>query len=226
MQASRRTSSECPRRAVPPLPRVSAAGGARLRSAGASRARRKVSATRRRLPEGDPPEHRSRPSPVFARPHTCTVPAPPPRPEPAPHAINSPARSSQAGLGLGQDERARRTDTGPRRGRRGASRAGACAAGSGGSAPSDASRTQIFQRVEEESKRRALAAEEADARAASRLSQTIPEETATHISGSATPSPVAPAAATSARPVVGERRRGSVSVSRFGQVRGHRSDVP
>ena len=87
-------------------------------------------------------------------------------------------------------------------------------------------RWQIFQRVEEESKRRALAAEQAEARATSRLSQTIPEETVEHIDASATPSPVTPAAATSARPVVGERRRGSVSVSRFGQVRGqHRHDA-
>ena len=79
---------------------------------------------------------------------------------------------------------------------------------------SDAPRSQIFQRVEEESKRRALAAEEAEARTTSRLSQVIPEETPSISgSGSATPSP-----ATSARPVVGERRRGSVSVSRFGQV--------
>ncbi|KAH9915403.1 uncharacterized protein B0H18DRAFT_1210517 [Fomitopsis serialis] len=74
---------------------------------------------------------------------------------------------------------------------------------------------QIFQRVEEESERRAQAAAAAEqTRAASRLSQTLPDDAASHTSGTSTSSPVA---VTSARPVVGDRRRGSVSVSRFGQ---------
>jgi len=75
---------------------------------------------------------------------------------------------------------------------------------------------QIFQRVEEESERRAQAAAAAEqtSRAASRLSQALPDDAASHTSGTSTSSPVI---ATSARPVVGDRRRGSVSVSRFGQ---------
>ncbi|KZT72420.1 hypothetical protein DAEQUDRAFT_723131 [Daedalea quercina L-15889] len=73
---------------------------------------------------------------------------------------------------------------------------------------------QIFQRVEEESERRAQAAEAAEARAVSRLSQAAPDDSVSHTSSTL----VTPVAATSARPIVGERRRGSVSVSRFGQA--------
>ncbi|TFY55944.1 hypothetical protein EVJ58_g7932 [Rhodofomes roseus] len=76
---------------------------------------------------------------------------------------------------------------------------------------------EIFQRVEEESARRAQAAAAAEgARASSPMSQTARDDAASHTSGTSTLTPAPSAIATLARPGAGERRRGSVSVSRFG----------
>lgn len=165
----------------------------------------------RRLPEDPPVARFSRARIRVSWQHS---------PEPALHRHKFASLGQPCSLHAEHDERARRTSNRGLHGRRrGAPRAGVCG-GLSLSDESDATRIQIFQRVEEESKRRALAAAQEEARTVSLLSQiVIPEEPAPYVPGSVPPSPITATAAASARPIVGDRRRGSVSVSRFGQVR-------